>query len=327
MNFQPTMSVEQWRARQNLLLRVRRFFMDREVLEVETPILSQASALDPAIDVFASEFFIDGMDGVRSPRYLSTSPEFHMKRLLAAGYPDVFQIAKAFRNGEEGALHNSEFSILEWYRVGWTAEQLQAEVLDLVRELMPDRLPESGKAEVKTYKEVLRDYAGLADWKVSLQECRRAAAGLGLVDIESDSPAEWVDYILSAGITPLLGKDKPLFLVEWPAEQAALAQIFQDSDGDSVAARFELYIDGVELCNGYQELVDAAEQKERFLQDQEERRQLNKRVLKQDDLFLAALESGMPECAGVAVGLDRLFMLALGGDSLDDVLLFPGKRA
>lgn len=325
-SFKPNMSLSLWKQRLSLTKQIRSFFENREVLEVETPILSKYSALDPAIDVFASDFFVDGQNSYRkehAQRYLSTSPEFCMKRLLAAGFPDVFQIAKAFRNGEVGERHNPEFSILEWYRLGWTQQQLMSEVIDLVKVFIDVK-----SVTNITYKEAFITFCGLDPFKASKEKCLDFCKSQGIEKLDFiESKGDVLDFILGDYICPKLGQNGAQFLIEWPADQAALAKIFQDKEGNQVAARFELFIKGLELCNGYQELTDASEQANRFGLDIAERKNMGKRTLAKDENFLNALEYGMPECSGVALGIDRLFMLALKKNSIKSIMLFSDENS
>jgi len=280
---------ETWKKRQSLHYKVREFFLKRGLLEVDVPILSAASGTDPHLDYFET---------LPPTLYLATSPEFFMKRLLANGFGDIFSLTHAFRKGESGERHNYEFNIAEWYRMGFSAEDLQQEILDLVNEITGLSLPLKRTA----WKQIFEN--------VNLEELKTQHQNWTLEEIE--------DCAMSAIVEPNLGKNCAEFIVDYPPQRAALAKIRNDA-----ACRFELYINGIELCNGYVELTDAKEQKKRFLEDIEKRKKMGKPIPKIDEDFLAALEKGMPECAGVALGLDRLYMLALGKSNIEDVLLFP----
>lgn len=322
-SFRPHISVETWKQRLQLTGKLHQFFAQREIMEVHTPILSRSSALDPAIDVFEADYFIDGAShSPRTPRYLSTSPEFHMKRLLASGFPDIYQLSPAFRNGESGTRHNPEFTILEWYRRDYTQHQLMSEVIDLIQTIHP-----GPSASEITYQQAFIQHTQLDPFACTIAQCQTFIEHAQIPTIESTQLNDYLDYILGLYITPLLGCTQPQFLIEWPADQAALAQTYTDNHGHHVAARFELYIHGLELCNGYQELTDPIEQARRFTADTHERQQLHKRLLHTDHRFLAALDHGMPQCAGVAVGWDRLLMLALGANDISQVLLFSDPIA
>lgn len=303
---------------------IRSFFRERDVMEVETPLLSRGSGLDPYIDVFETENFIDGpKDTPKTPLYLNTSPEFHMKRLLCQGYPDIFQISKAFRNGETGRRHQWEFSILEWYRLGWDGVQLREEVIDFVGEF-------GFRGEVKEWpwRNLFNEKLGIDPINVSLEElvsvCHSHHLSLLVFEGESESfqLESYLDYLLVSIIEPQLGWDGPEWVIDYPADQAALARTWKDDEGHLWAHRFELYIEGVEICNGYWELTDSKEQLRRFHQDQMKRKQLGKRILKQDDELIKAMEKGLPDCSGVALGVDRLVMLCLSKDKIKDVLCF-----
>ena len=327
-NCKPTCDLVTWRQRQLLQQRVRGFFMERGVLEVETPVLSGACGTDPHLDYFETQVFIDGGPHSQTgePRYLMTSPEFHMKRLLAAGFGDCYQIARAFRNGERGARHNCEFSMVEWYRLDWKLEELLVEVEELVSWVLERPI----QAKRTPWRQAYRDYAGLDPLCCEVDDWTSCALRMGFPvpeDALSWTRSDWWDYVMVCGIEPWLGKNGAEFLTDYPASQAALAELWTDSEGNRWARRFELYIDGVELCNGYQELLAPEEQQERFCLDLEQRAQLGKRLPTVDLHFLHALQSGLPVCSGVALGLDRLYMLALGKKEIREVLLFPDEIA
>ena len=280
--------VNTWKQRQALHYKVREFFLKRGLLEVDVPILSEASGTDPHLDYFET---------LQPTRYLATSPEFYMKRLLASGYGDIFSLTRAFRKDEFGERHNCEFSIAEWYRTGFSAEELQQEVLDLVNEITGWNLP----LKRTSWKQIFE--------KVDIEKLKAEHNDWTLEEIE--------DYAMSAIIEPDLGKNCAEFIVDYPPQRAALAKV-----RNNVAGRFELYVNGIELCNGYEELIDAKEQKKRFLEDLEKRKEMRKPIPKIDENFLEALEKGMPECSGVALGLDRLYMLAMGKKNISEVFLF-----
>lgn len=315
-NFAPTCDRETWKARQSLLAKVRSFFVSRGVLEVETPVVSNAGGTDPQLDYFE----------VEGERYLMTSPEFHMKRLLAAGYGDIFQITKSFRKDEFGAHHNNEFSMVEWYRVGMPQEQLMDEVEALVSEIIGQPV----NARRTRWIDAFRNYAGVDPLSASEADFVAACKFQNIplpADISAMSRGDWWDYLMVFAVEPALAKNGPEFILDYPQSQAALAQTYVGEDGHTWARRFELFVDQVELCNGYTELTDAAEQRRRFEADLEIRKQMGKPQPTLDENFLAALESGMPACSGVALGLDRLFMLALHKKEIKDVILFPSPIA
>ena len=316
-NFSPTCSRETWIARQSLLAKVRAFFESRGALEVETPVLSNACGTDPQLDYFEIE----------SPhRFMMTSPEFHMKRLLAADFGDIFQITKSFRKDEFGAHHNNEFSMVEWYRVGMPQEKLMDEVEALVSEILGKPL----KARRTRWIDAFKKYAGVDPFSASAEEFVAACKSQNIplpANTADMSREDWWDYLIVFAVEPALAKNGPEFILDYPQSQAALAQTYVGEDGHTWARRFELFVDQVELCNGYTELTDVAEQRRRFNADLEIRRNMGKPLPTLDENFLGALESGMPACSGVALGLDRLFMLAMNKKEIKDVILFPSPIA
>ena len=310
--FAPTCSRESWIKRQALMKRVRSFFESRGVLEVETPVLSAAGGTDPQLDYFE----------VEGKRFMMTSPEFHMKRLLAAGFGDIFQITKSFRKDEFGTHHNNEFSMVEWYRVGMPQEKLMDEVEALVSEIIGTPI----NARRTRWIDAFKNYAGVNPLTATNDEFTAVCKTLDIplpADGTEMSREDWWDYLMVFAVEPELAKNGPEFILDYPQSQAALAQTYVGEDGYTWARRFELFVDQVELCNGYTELTDAKEQRRRFEADLEIRRGMNKPLPPIDEHFLAALESGMPACSGVALGLDRLFMLAMKKEKISDVILFP----
>lgn len=317
--FKPTCTRENWIKRQTLMNKVRQFFVSRDALEVETPTLSNAGGTDPQLD-----YFQVGVEG-EPPRFMMTSPEFHMKRLLAAGFGDIFQITKSFRKDEFGSHHNNEFSMVEWYRVGWPQEKLMDEVEGLVSEILGKPI----HARRTRWVDAFRNYAGVDPFCEDLNCFADACAkrNIPTPDVSSMSREDWWDYLMVFIIEPALASNGPEFILDYPPSQAALAQTYKDNDGFIWAKRFELFVDQVELCNGYTELTDAAEQRRRFAADLEIRKTMGKPLPPIDEHFLAGLESGMPACSGVALGLDRLFMLAMNQPEIGDVILFPSPIA
>jgi lysyl-tRNA synthetase class 2 len=306
-------------ARADLFARLRAFFAAAGVLEVETPILSQAAVTDPAL----ASLSVGGVGPARS-LYLQTSPEFPMKRLLAAGSGPIYQICKVFRDDECGRLHHPEFSLLEWYRPGWDPRRLMDEVAALTRvALQRPTMP----VERIAYRELFLQRLHLDPWSATVEDLRGAALAAGIADAASlDLDADaWLDLLLTHCLEAGLGRDGMTFLVDYPPSQAALARIRPGTI--PVAERFELYLEGVELANGFQELTDAAEQRARFQADLAQRRRRGQPEPPLDERLLAALAAGMPECSGVALGLDRLLMMATGIDRIDGVLAFPVERA
>lgn len=320
--WQPSASLEVLAARARLYARIRAYFAAAGVMEVETPLASRAAATDPALASLGTA--CPGLGAEPLPLWLHTSPEFSMKRLLAAGSGPVYQICKVFRGGERGRLHHPEFSLLEWYRPGWGYRRLMDEVADLVRHAVdrPD-LP----AEVVAYRDLFQARLGLDPLEAGLAPLRRVAlaqgiAGAEAMDLERDG---WLDLLLTHRIEAALGRGRLTFVCDYPPSQAALARV---RDGDPpVAERFELYWEGVELANGFGELTDPAEQRRRFEADLAARAAAGLPRPPVDEAFLAALEAGLPEAAGVALGLDRLLMVATGRSHIDEVLAFPVERA
>lgn len=315
--FAPTCTRETWVKRQALMAQVRDFFVRRNVLEVETPVLSAYGGTDPQLDYFEIE---------DPKRFMMTSPEFHMKRLLAAKFGDIFQITKSFRKDEFGGHHNNEFSMVEWYRVGMPQDKLMDEVEDLVSEIIGTKL----NARRTRWIDAFKNYAGVNPFCEKLSDfadvCRAREIPVPEKS-ETLSREDWWDYLMVFLVEPALASNGPEFILDYPPSQAALAQTYVDADGYTWARRFELFVNQVELCNGYTELTDAVEQRRRFNADLEIRKGMNKPLPPIDERFLAALESGMPACSGVALGLDRLFMLALGKEEIADVILFPSPIA
>ncbi|MDC5840084.1 elongation factor P--(R)-beta-lysine ligase [Vibrio europaeus] len=315
--WQPTASIEQLRQRANVLAQIRQFFAERNVLEVDTPAMSHATVTDIHLHTFQTEFIGPGYaDG--SKLYLMTSPEFHMKRLLAAGSGCIYQINKAFRNEENGRFHNPEFTMLEWYRVGFDHHKLMDEMDALLQVVL-----ECGHAERMTYQQAFIDVLGVCPLEGTMAELKLAAEKLGLSDIAE--PEEDRDTLLqllfSIGVEGKIGQTAPAFVYDFPASQAALAKI--NKQDSRVADRFEVYFKGIELANGFHELDDPQEQLKRFEQDNTKRIEMGLSPQPIDHHLIAALKSGLPECAGVALGVDRLIMLAIGCDHIDQVTAFP----
>ncbi|TCT21371.1 EF-P lysine aminoacylase EpmA [Thiobaca trueperi] len=318
-DWQPSARLGTIRARAAMLGRIRDFFAAVGVLEVETPILSQAAVTDPALASLRT-----GVSGLGRPLYLQTSPEFPMKRLLAAGSGPVYQICKVFRDDERGRRHHPEFTLLEWYRPGWDHHRLMDELAGLVRAALarPD-LP----VERIAYRDLFRQRLDLDPWTATLADLRATALAVGIADAaDLDLNADaWLDLLLTQTLESGLGRGGMTFLHDYPPSQAALARI--RSDPFPVAERFELYLDGVELANGFHELTDAVEQRTRFAADLAVREQGGQFIPPLDERLLGALAAGMPACAGVALGLDRLLMTAVGAVHIDEVLTFPIERA
>jgi lysyl-tRNA synthetase class 2 len=317
--WRPSANWSALQRRADLLARARSFFSERNVLEVETPILSAAGVTDPQIESLTTR--VRGRPG---SLYLGTSPEFAMKRLVAAGSGDIYQICKVFRDGEIGRWHNPEFTMLEWYRVGFDDAALMAEVEALVRALLgPTR--RLAAAERLTYAAALERHAGVDAHTASEAQLAAAAVAHGIVcDAALDRDAR-LDLLMGLVVGPHLGRACPTFLCDYPASQAALARLKPGQP--RVAARFEFYLDGIELANGFHELGISAEQRARFLQDLSVRRDRGQPEPPIDEHLLSALSAGLPDCAGVALGVDRLAAVAIGAASLAEVIAFPIDKA
>lgn len=303
------------RRRAELLSQLRNWFAKREVVEVETPLLGATTSTDPNLkSVHAT------LDGAGCPqggrRFLQTSPEHHMKRLLAAGSGRIYQLCKVFRDGEQGRLHNPEFTMLEWYEPGIDHHLLMRALEEMLVDIVA-----CAPARRMSYQGLFEEYAGFDPLRVNDARLHDYATSLGARS-ELDRSA-CLDLILSAAIQPQLSG--LLFVYDFPAEQAALARIRPDDP--PVAERFEVFVEGIELANGYHELTDATEQRRRFAADNAKRSELGLPELPVDESLLAALEAGLPECAGVAIGVDRLVMLAVGVRDIRGVLTFPFSRA
>lgn len=319
-DWRPTAELETLRRRAALLGEIRSFFRERGVLEVETPLLSSATVTDFHLSSLESVALLPGGE---TRLYLQTSPEFAMKRLLASGSGPIFQICKAFRNAERGRRHNLEFTMLEWYRPGFDHHRLMDEMDALL-----GRALGCGVAERSTYGSVFEDHFGFCPHTAEPARLMAAAKDRGIelwdpsAELDRD---DGLNLLFSQVIEPGLGAERPMFIYDYPASQAALARIRPAEP--PVAERFEVFFRGMELANGFHELADEAEQRRRFEADLEQRRQSGLPIPPLDERLLAALASGFPDCAGVALGIDRLVMLALEKSHIDDVIAFPAGRA
>ena len=321
MSWRPTATHAALARRAAMLQTTRAFFSDRNVLEVETPILSAAAVSDPQIESLATQVAGIGL------KFLCPSPEYAMKRLLAAGSGDIYQICKVFRDAERGRWHNPEFTMIEWYRLGVDDAALMDEVESLVRALLaPAR--SLGPAERLSYSAALQRHAGVDAFSSSDHELRQAALRHGIVcDAELERDAK-LDLLMGLIVGPRLGREGPCFICDYPASQAALARLRPSASGRAaVAARFELYLDGLELANGFHELANPRELRARFDRDLWVRQVRGHVQRPLDEKFLAALEAGMPDCAGVALGFDRLVAIVLGADRLADAMAFTIDNA
>lgn len=315
----PTANISALQTRAKIFQSIRNFFAHREVLEVETPVVARFGVTDPHI--VTMQVLLNN----KEKYYLQTSPEYAMKRLLAAGSGSIYQICRAFRGGDIGSLHNPEFTMLEWYRLGYDHFQLMDEV-DALLQIVLQSLP----AKRITYRALFMQHLALDPHITSIAELKNcinanniACSNAILADATVD---DLLNILFAVCIEPKLIGALPWLVYDYPASQAALAKI-SEVDGIPIAERFEVYYQGMELANGYHELTDPAQQLIRFTQDQAIRVQLNKPIMEADDRLLAALEFGLPACAGVAMGLDRLIMLAIGAKTIQAVMAFPIDRA
>jgi len=302
-----------------MLAAAREFFAVRGVLEVETPILSAAAVSDPQIESLTTQ-----VAGMAAPSYLCTSPEYAMKRLLAAGSGDIYQICRVFRDAERGRWHNPEFTLIEWYRLGFDDAALMTEVEALIgRLLAPYRGLEP--AERLSYSAALQRHADVDAHSASDGDLTESAERQGIVcraDLDRDAK---LDLLMGLVVGPRLGMERPCFICDYPASQAALARL--KPGFPPAAARFELYLDGVELANGFHELANVGEQRARFTQDLKTRRARGQATPPLDEQLLSALAAGLPDCAGVALGFDRLVAIALGKPGIADAMAFTIDNA
>lgn len=306
-------TIDAIKTRQQLYQHIRYFFEQRQVMEIETPILSPYGSTDVHIDSLTTT------DSQQQCYYLHTSPEFMMKRLLAKGIGDCFQLAKVFRNESQGRHHRQEFTLLEWYRLGFSMAALIDEVTTLVKIVCPTWSTLS--VEQLTYHQAFAQI-GVDPHRDDLSTLQRKTIELnGYTPNLADDRDEWLDFLLVTQIEPTLGIDKLTFLTHYPASMAALAKKTTDEYGNTVAKRFELYYNGIELANGFDELTNADEQKSRFIADNQQRKQRNKPIVPMDTNLIAALQRGLPACAGVALGIDRLLMFVMGVNHIDDVMI------
>ena len=321
MSWQPTAAIATLKQRAQILATVRAFFAEREVYEVDTPALSQATVTDVHLDTFNTTFVGPGA-AKGLPLYLQTSPEFHMKRLLCAGSGAIYQICKSFRNEESGRYHNPEFSMLEWYRPGFDHFELMSEMDLLLQTVLKTQV-----SEQMSYQQVFIEHLAIDPLTADIEELRALAMTNDLGDfVASEQNKDTLLQLLFCFmIEPKIGLAQPMMIYDFPASQAALAQI--SPQDNRVAERFEVYYRGIELANGFHELADSAEQLRRFEQDNQQRLAGGLTAQPIDYHLIAALKSGLPDCAGVALGIDRLVMLALDQCHIDQVIAFDVHRS
>jgi lysyl-tRNA synthetase class 2 len=325
MSWQPTLTWQNAQKRAQIIQQIRIFFADRNVTEVETPALSLGTVTDVHLDALNCRyhFLADSNDNQATDLYLQTSPEFHMKRLIACGYGCIYQMAKAFRHEEFGRYHNPEFTMLEWYRIGFDHFALMDEVAQLLTEILGCLKPEQ-----ITYQQTFINYVGIdplvadRDTLLAVIAQHNKTSDWLLAALNNDT---LLQFIFSEIIEPKIGKFSPCFVYNFPSSQASLAKICPDDD--RVAQRFECYFKGIELVNGFNELTDTEKQTQRFYEDNQKRTKLGLHVKPIDQKFIAALKHGLPQCSGVALGVDRLIMLALQAPHIEQVISFPIERS
>jgi len=288
---------------------IRDYFYEKNVLEAETPILSQYATVDPHIDSLSTQV-------INQMQYLQTSPEFFLKRLLADGCGDIYSLGKVFRQGERGKRHQPEFTMLEWYRVAWDEHELMEEVVTLLRLFLPHL-----SVKKIAYQDCFLNALNVDPHDIELGELKKITHKAIDIEFDSDERSDWLDILMSHYIEPNLTEELVL-IYDYPKEQAALAQLGQNNQGQTIARRFEAYLNGMELANGYFELTDANEQKKRFEADQAYRKNNNLPLYPYDKGLVEALENGMPSCSGVAMGVDRLLMVLSNTKDINDVISF-----
>lgn len=310
--WQPNIDLQNLQIRAKILQKIRNFFIDKNILEVQTPILSQFAVTDLHLHSFSTKF-IDGANN--QTLYLITSPEYHMKRLLASGAGAIFQITPVFRNGEQGAKHNPEFTMLEWYRPDFSMDDLIAEIGEFLQNVFD--FPALKKI---SYQEVFKQILKFDPLEINAQELAKIAKNYGLQTDKLENRDLYLEFLFSYCIEPKIAQTTPVAVFDFPASQAALAKL--DQNDPRVAKRFEIYFKGLELANGFNELTDPLEQQKRFKLDNQLRKQQNLTQMQIDNNFIDALKQGLPNCSGVAIGLDRLFMLYLNQKNIKNVLTF-----
>ena len=326
-DFLPSANIEMLRKRAMIVRQLRKFFDDRNFFEVETPLLSHDIVVDRYIHpISISKNEVTGASpdssGSTQRLWLQTSPEFAMKRIVAAGAQAIYQITKSFRQAEQGKRHNPEFTMLEWYRVG--DDLIRG--MELLAELV-ETILEKPKSELMTYQEAFIKYACVDPFKSSTEEMQAVLSTHGTTIQEPETLGRdgWLNLLLSEIVEPFLGKESPTIIYDWPASQSALAIV---RDGDPpVAERFEIYVDGIELANGYHELLDPDELVRRNSMNNQGRVKDGAPLLPESSRLLEAMRHGLPQCSGVALGVDRIVMLATGAASIEDVIAFPIDRA
>ena len=330
-SYAPTMTLAMAQQRAQLMSTVRQFFATHQVLEVQTPLLSQAGNTDTFLQSVAAQ--VTYQDNPYT-YYLHTSPEFAMKRLLASWQVPIYQICSVFRDNEIGVRHNIEFTMLEWYQPNYSLDDMAAELGELLAALYGHSVVMSHYR----YVDAFMDFVGIHPLTASLDALQAVAEDKGLTgfdfnsdlanteDGEADIRQSWLDLLFSHAVEPNLGHDLPTLIIEYPPATAALAKTAVDKEGNTVAKRFELYINGIEIANAYDELADGQALRERFERDNQLRKRHNLPQMPIDEHLLAASDALIP-CSGIAVGIDRLLMVITGANSLEDVISFPSGLA
>ncbi|AIZ80171.1 elongation factor P--(R)-beta-lysine ligase [Actinobacillus equuli subsp. equuli] len=319
IEWKPTASIQNLIKRSQIMAEIRQFFKDRGVLEVETPALSEFSVTDVHLSTFSTQFLSPFASEAKT-LHLMTSPEYHMKRLLAAGSGSIFQLCRVFRNEEAGKRHNPEFTMLEWYRPHFDMYRLINEVDDLLQQIL-----DCEPAESYSYQFVFQTYVGLDPLSATRAQLVEKARKHGFPCEDDENRDTLLQFLFSEIVEANIGKERPTAVYHFPSSQAALAQI--SSEDHRVAERFEVYYKGLELANGFHELSDAKEQMRRFEQDNVQRAQMGLPAQQLDTRFLAALKAGIPNCSGVALGVDRLMMIAMNAEKIDEVMAFGVENA
>jgi lysyl-tRNA synthetase class 2 len=317
-HWQPGIDPSSLRYRSELLQSLRSFFRQRQVLEVDVPVLARSTVTD--INIESINVLVSGNSG-----YLQTSPEYFMKRLLAAGSGDIFCLGKAFRDAESGRHHNPEFTLLEWYRCGWDEHQLMAEVAELISQLANVGADAQLAVTKLSYGECFKQVLGVDPHSAKLAALQQMAVDASSENWAQETRANCLDLVFSLIVEPQLPNGL-VFIYDYPACQAALAQLHLNTQGQPVSRRFEAFFNSMELANGYMELTDAVQQRQRFEKETDQRSAQNKPAVAIDEKLMAALDSGLPPCAGVALGVDRLLMQLLRADSIDQAMAFSWQR-
>ncbi|QCI25197.1 elongation factor P--(R)-beta-lysine ligase [Buchnera aphidicola (Rhopalosiphum padi)] len=320
--WKPSASIKDLIKRSKIIANIRSFFLKKNVMEVETPTLSQSAVTDINLMPFETNYFSCNNDVKKTKLWLITSPEYHMKRLLSAGSGSIYQICHSFRNQEFGQYHNPEFTMLEWYQISFSMEKMIEEI-----DFFFQKILNFDKSDKISYQEIFIKFLQIDPLSTNLSElfeCCKKFKLEHLTYLENDLN-KLIEMLFTLQIQPFLGKEKPLFVYHFPLEQASLSAV--NKEDNRVSERFEIFFKGIELGNGFYELTDYFEQKKRFIKDNKKRCDMNFPKQKIDEHFLNAMKNGLPFCSGVAIGLDRLIMIALNKKSIDQVMSFSFDRS